>query len=52
MINSRRPFMMYDNSVDEKWIHPTDPTEKYLLKWYKNNCSQFLLLWGIMITTI
>ncbi|EID85037.1 hypothetical protein MSI_14200 [Treponema sp. JC4] len=36
----------YDCPVDENGIHPTDPTEKYLLKWYKNKSFTILSVMG------
>ena len=36
----------YDCSVDEKGIHPDDPTEKYLLKWYKSKPFKILAVMG------
>lgn len=36
----------YDCPIDENGIHPTDPTEKYLLKWYKNKPFTILAVMG------
>lgn len=36
----------YECPVDENGIHPTDPTEKYLLKWYKNKPFTIFAIMG------
>ena len=36
----------YECPVDENGIHPTDPTEKYLLKWYRNKPFTVLAVMG------